>query len=273
MITHNGKQYKVGKETKYSTSMDSGAFSRSAVNIIIPFHGQYKKVTELVESILQSVRSNPYQLCLVDDASPNDEFIKTFSDLVPATDRYKSQIVTFRNEERIGFGASLKVGFDMTDAPWVLFIHSDCLVEDPKFMIEMGRSLLTLKDKGVRMVSARSNNPGDYHKSLKGIKNEATSDYILNDETLPLYCMMCHRELFSHIGGFIKPYPISYYEDEELAHRVRKYGYKQAVCGNAWVRHFGGSTVGDICKREPEAKGIIENNRNLCIQDLKSLNG
>ena len=55
--------------TKQSRPLEYVPFSRSRVDIIIPFYGQYEKVTSLVESILVAVRSNPYHITLVDDCS------------------------------------------------------------------------------------------------------------------------------------------------------------------------------------------------------------
>ena len=55
-------------------------FSKSKVDIIIPFYAQYEKVVSLIQSIVLAVRSNPYQITLIDDCSENENFSKeTFS--------------------------------------------------------------------------------------------------------------------------------------------------------------------------------------------------
>ena len=87
--------------TKKSRALKYEEFSRSPVDIIIPFHGQYERVKTLVKSILIACRSNPYQICLVDDASPNKEWIKNFQDV--------DQVMTVQNEQQMGFGASLQI--------------------------------------------------------------------------------------------------------------------------------------------------------------------
>lgn len=240
-------------------------FSRSKVDIIIPFHGQYEKVTRLVESILYLTRSNPYQICLVDDASPNKEYLKYFDSV-----KENYQIKTVRNKKHLGFGASLKTGFDATVNPWVIFLHSDCVIESAGWMIEMGRTLLKMKDRGVKMVCARTNNSLSADPLLTGSREDEVNDQILHT-TMPLYCAMCHRELFRHIGGFIKPYPYAMYEDEELSFRMKKYGYLQAVCGKSWVYHEGGATINSLCKARPAISCIMDENRELCIHDMKKL--
>jgi GT2 family glycosyltransferase len=265
------------KHLKISRPMSHVPFSRSQVDIIIPFHGQYEKVTRLVESILLVTKSNPYHITLVDDASPNknfkeeinNQFIKT----TPAN--FKPQVSVIRTETQVGFGGALRIGYDNTELPWVCFMHSDCVVEDQNWLIAMGQSLLKWKEEKqpVKMVSARTNNPGEGVPSLlKAELREKGPDRIMAEKDyLPLYCAMCHRELFFAIGGFIKPYPYALYEDVELAARMNAYGYRQGICGTSWIRHDGGATIEMLCKQDPSIGKTMEENRSRCIRDLKSL--
>lgn len=248
-------------------------FSMSKVDIIIPFHSQYERVSELIRSIIVSVKSNPYQITLVDDCSENksfgEEIKKEFAKNTP--DGYKPQVQYIRSPRHIGFGGSLKMGFEATENPWVLFMHSDCVVEDPNFMIDMGQSLLKWKNEGlpVKIVSARSNNPGDLEIAKAGRMEKGEKDVVLGEETLPLFCAMCNRDLFRYIGGFIREYPYAWYEDEELAHRMRSRGLLQGVSTKAWVRHHGGSTIKYLWESKPETREVMEENRNLCLADIK----
>ena len=261
--------------TKTSRPLAPVAFSKSRVDIIIPFHAQYEKVMSLIQSIILAVKSNPYHITLVDDHSDNENFSKEINDQFKkkTENGYVPQVSCIRNERQLGFAGSLQVGFENTSLPWVLFMHSDCLVEDTNFMLEMGQSLIDWKNQKipVKMVCARSNNPGDCDKAKANITEKGEENIILENETLPLYCAMCHRDLFSHIKGFIKNYPYAWYEDEELAHRMRKFGYKQGISTKAWIRHEGSSTIKYLWNKNPDIKNIMENNRELCIQDIKKL--
>lgn len=238
------------------------AFYGAKVDIVIPFHKQEAKVSKLVESILtHTYRTNSYRVVLVDDASNSDW--GSLWERVPG-------VSIVRNEKQLGFGGALFKGFLKTDAPWVIFMHSDCLIETPNWMFELGKSLVKFREAGskVKMISARTNNPGEgYDDRLKANKNEVSDDIVLKNSTLPLYCMMCHRELFERIGGFIKSYPYALYEDEELAYRMRKNGYAQAICGKSWVKHEGGATINMVSKNTKIRK-IMESNKNLCLKDM-----
>lgn len=250
-----------------SRPMTIGPFSRSAVDIIIPFHAQYEKVSSLVRSILISVKSNPYQITIVDDCSENVEFgkevNKEFAKETPKDTR--PQVRCIRSESQLGFGGALKLGFDSTTNPWVLFMHSDCLVEDPNFMINMGRSLLEWKKEGipVKMVSATSDNKNDNVPQCE-------KDLVLKEGSLPMFCCMCNRDLFSYVGGFLKPYPFAWYEDEEFAFRMRKSGLLQGVCAKSKIKHYGASTIKYLWSTRPETKKVMESNRELCLADMRA---
>lgn len=252
--------------------MKVSPFSRSPVDIIIPFHGQYDKVTRLIKSIILATKSNPYQITIVDDGSPNNEYLSNFEDFdIKRPAGTKSIVQCIRSEEQLGFAGALQLGYANTQQPWVIFLHSDCVVENPHWMIEMGKTLLDLKSKNVRMVSARNNlkYPG-VPTAICGKKSEIVNDYILTDEFLPLFCVMAHRDLYKKIG-FLKQYPYGTYEDEEFAFRMNHYGYKQAICGKSWVFHEGGSTINALLKDKPELREILDMNRDRCIHDMQNL--
>jgi len=262
---------------------NADSFGRSAVSIIIPYHGHFECVSKLVDSILRITVSNPYQICLVDDASPNRlesiEFGKDMANIIPETTDSIPQIIWTRSETQLGFSSALKKGLDFTQeqkilSPWVVFLHSDCLVVDPNWMIEMGKSLLRGRSQNIRMVSARSNNPGEgVHPKLQGSRNDLDreeADVVIEDGFLPLYCVMCHRQMFDYIGGFLKPYPYAMYEDEELSCRMRRYNFKQAISMNSWIYHEGGVTINTLLKIPKIKKIMTEDNRNRCISDLRS---
>lgn len=265
----------VAKKIKISKPVSLVPFSTCKVDIIIPFHSQYEKVVSLIKSIIFSIKSNPYQITLVDDCSDNKDFYKEIHEQFKkeAPQGFRPLVSCIRSEEHLGFGGALKLGYDNTNLPYVLFLHSDCLVEDSNFMIEMGQALLDWKKEKVpvKMVSARSNNACGLLKAECESNDKQEKNIILENETLPLFCAMCHRELFNHIGGFIKNYPYGWYEDEELSFRMRKYGYKQGISTKAWIHHDGGLTIKYLWQKNKNIKEIMEKNHSMCISDLKKI--
>jgi hypothetical protein len=237
------------------------------VDIIVPFHGQYAKVSRLIESVCFFTQSNRYDLCLVDDGSPNADY---------AASLLKAKFHIVRREDQGGFGAALMSGFQDTKSPWVCFMHSDCKIMEVNWLKAMGTTLQQLKGHGVKMISARSNNPGpDADPRMQVGQGVIAEDFVLgSDFFLPLYCVLMSRQLFENINGFVRPYPFVGYEDQEIAHRMQKFGFKQAVCGKSWVWHEGGGTINALMQDNPRIKKVVEeSNREACISHIRGLAG
>ncbi len=249
----------------------------ASVDIIVPFHGQYEKVTKLVESIYRLTRTNYFTICLVDDASPNRDYIASVARNVEKTAarrRVANNLKIVRNEEPLGFGGSLRQGYENTDSPYVCFVNSDCIVEDANWLRAMGECLLSLKSEGVRMVSAMTDNIVNGDTAQVGDRHTRDlEDVILEkDSHLSLYCALAHRELFPRCHGFLREYPFGYFEDEEFAARMHHYGFKQAVCRRSWIAHEGMATIKALWRADPSLRKVMEeDNRSRCIQDLQKL--
>ena len=249
--------------SNYKVELKDIPFSRSPVSIIIPFHGQYQKVVELVTSILLFTRTNPYEILLINDGS-NQSFIEAF--------KKTPQVRVFSTPRHNGFGAAVELGVSNSTQPWMLVLGSDCKVETSDWLLELGQSMLRLKDRGVKLVSARMSSADSYTDRLIAGAMDKGEDYIMSEEDgcLPFNCVLFHRELLEKIG-FIKKYNLLGYEDEEFMYRMRHYGYKQAISGKSYVFHHGGATIKEILKKDPSLKNILEKNRDICIEDVRKL--
>ena len=149
-------------------------------------------------------------------------------------------------------------------------MHSDVLTDNHLWLSGLIDSFNALQHSKVAMVSARSDKPGEGFSSLlKGDKDMVDKDVVIKEGSLPLYCAFFPRKLFSKIGGFIKAYPYALYEDEELAYRMKKYGYAQGVSGVSWVKHEEGATIAEVCRNNPQIKDAMEANRDRCIADMQ----
>jgi len=247
---------------------------KCSVDIIIPYHCNYDLVRRALLSILQHTRSNPYQVTLVDDGSPSKsamEFIDTISQA--------PQTQCVRLEEQRGFGAAVRAGLAKTEQPYVCIMHSDCEVRHLNWLESMGEALVEHKKDSVRLVTARSDNPND--DDIPQLKLEyddfntssVQKDVILVNKPLPLYCSMCHRDLFKRIG-YIKDYPYTWFENEEFFYRMKYYGFKQAIATKSWIHHEGSATVDYILKHHPRPKEVeteMQKNRDRCLTELKQL--
>ena len=94
--------HKINLFHEYYESHNRRIRDRCTVDILVPFHGNYTGVRKLVKSILENTHTNPYQITLIDDASPNAKFTEI---LMQAP-----QTKCIRLKEQKGFAGALKVG-------------------------------------------------------------------------------------------------------------------------------------------------------------------
>lgn len=238
--------------------------ARPMIDLIVPFHGQYEKVTRCISSIFACTPNQDYLIYLVDDCSINEDYLLSFASV-------NSKIIPVRTDKHSGFGAALQEGFDAGSSPNVVFMHSDVWVDNISWLANLQRSYNRFKDYGVKLVSARSNNAGtaqSYDPRLIGSREDDIGDVIVSSP-LPLHCAFCHRELFSRIGGFVKHYPYAWYEDEELFYRMKYYGFGQGISGASYVNHDGGVTVNNLIENNPHVHGRLDANRELCLEDIR----
>lgn len=249
-------------------------FAGTKVDVIIPFHGQESSVSRLIKSIWNATQSNSVHITLVDDASPNDGFVHEI-------ERAKiPKMKVIRNETQQGFGASLFAGYKESGNPWVVFMHSDCVVEDIHWLLAMGQTYMSLRGEGVKMVSAKLSTYAGGDPRTKGNRMSKSKDIILepknlidileNDMYIPMGCTLCHRDLFKHTG-FIKPYPYGWYEDLEFGCRMYSQGFKQAISGSSWVHHEGGSTFNPLLKSNPKILEAVEGNFQRASRDIQRM--
>lgn len=275
VVSEAGKKNQTDIKLKARAMSPFSSFLGHPVDIIIPYHGHYDRVGRLLKSIWTGTRSNDYQITLVDDGSANTDFTDQL-------EKAKIPRLNFvRIEERQGFGTALMEGFKNTSNPYVVFLHSDCVIEDVNWLMALGQTYEKNRTQGVKFVSARLSNPTGGDSAVRGSRANKCRDIILNPQSasdilerdmyVPLVATLCHRDLFNHLGGFIKTYPTGWYEDLELACRMYSRGMKQAISGQSYVHHEGGVTFDTLFKEDPSLKEVVDNNFHRVITDIKRL--
>src|SRR5581483_3940546 len=121
------------------------------IDIIIPFYKQYNLLVECLESITRSTFGIFYTITLVDDCSPNKEFI----DYLKKNKLKDTPIQCLHLTERQGFSVALHKGFESTSNPLVCFMHVDCKVEQSDWLLQMVKSMSNLKSQGVKLISSK----------------------------------------------------------------------------------------------------------------------
>lgn len=241
-------------------------YTHAPVDVIIPFYKQYQLVGECIRNLISKTLGQAYSITLVDDCSPNKEFIDDLE-----KKKLKNVPLQFiRLDKHSGFGAALQAGYLKTHNPWICFLHADCFIMHSDWLLHMLTTMQNLKSQKVKLISAKVDDGGTGSFDPAVIGNIDPVDDKIVEEPLPLICTLVHRDLFKHIGGFVKNYPYFGYEDEELFWRMKLYDFKQAVCGKAFVHHEGGATAKELLKKI-KIKKIVDSNQQKFVSEIREL--
>lgn len=267
----------INNEKTSKFDITTGGFSSSdprqmkSVEIIVPFYNTYSKVAKLLESIFSTVRTNRYQITLVDDGSENKNFIKELAN------KKMIGVNCLRLDENKGFARAINYALENPKNPWIPYVcvlHTDVVLDDTNWLTKLGDGLLRLKYQNIKMVHSRSNYFGEDLKHLETSKNEKTEDYILGiREYLPMFCCMFHRDLYKFVGS-LKEYSLAGNEVEEYAMRMNRNGFKQAIVKDSFVYHEGHGTINILTDKMKEilrkSKEIFKIDKNKYLESIEN---
>ncbi|WP_053732109.1 glycosyltransferase [Nocardia sp. NRRL S-836] len=217
------------------------------VSIVIPVHGKWSYTRQCLLSI-ESVHSTvPFEVIVVDDASPDDSADK----LAACTG-----VQLVRTPRNLGFIGACNLGAEKARSELLLFLNNDTEVTPGwlEALVETANS-----DDRIGLVGAKLVYPDGTLQEAGGIiwsdatgwnygRNGDPNDQAVNVVRDVDYCsgaaILVRRDLFERIGGFDTRYAPAYYEDTDLAFAIRASGHRVVVQPKAVVVHHEGISHG-----------------------------
>lgn len=217
------------------------------VSIVIPVHNKYPYTQACLESIARARTGVPFEVIVVDDAS---------TDATPRLLKACKGITRLRNRQNLGFVGSCNRGAEAARGQYLLFLNNDTAVADD-WLDELVLAMRELPEAGI--VGARLLFADGILQEAGGVVFSDGSAWNFGrgaDPYDPRYaysrqvdyvsgaCLMIPTELFQALDGFDTHYAPAYYEDTDLAFRVRDQGRRVYVHGQVTVVHFEGVSAG-----------------------------
>jgi GT2 family glycosyltransferase/glycosyltransferase involved in cell wall biosynthesis len=217
------------------------------VSIVIPVYNHFDHTLVCLRSLAEHPGTILFEVIVVDDCSSDET-----PERLPAI----AGIRTLRNVENQGFIGACNAGLAATRGEFVVFLNNDTAVR-PGWLEALVETFESRPDCG--LAGAKLVYPDGRLQEAGGIIFSDASGWNygrFGDPAHPSfnyvrevdYCsgaaIMLRRELLERFGGFDVRYRPAYYEDTDLAFRVREVGLKCFYQPAAEVVHFEGVTSG-----------------------------
>jgi len=233
--------------TEKVTPLTFQQYESPQVSIIIPVYNQSQHTFNCLKSILDNSNEIDYEVIIIDDCSTDN------------TEQVMSQIKGInyvKNEKNLGFLKNCNKGAQIAKGKYVLFLNNDTMVTE-NWLKNLLAPFNIVENCG--MVGAKLVYPDGKLQEAGSIifsDGSAWNYGKFDNPDLPEYnyvrevdycsgaCLLIKKGLFSALGNFSNEYTPAYYEDTDLAMKVRERGLKVIYQPFCKVIHFEGVSCG-----------------------------
>jgi GT2 family glycosyltransferase len=216
-------------------------------SIVIPVYNKHPYTFHCLKSLLDHSADESFEVIVVDDCS-SDKTQKMLAGI--------SGIRVVKNPENLGFIKSCNAGADAARGEYLVILNNDTEVRDG-WLTALRQTFNDFPDAGMvgaRLVFAdgslqeaggivwRDGSAWNYGRGED--PNNPNYAYCRQVDYCSGACLMIPLRGFQQLGGFDTHYAPAYYEDTDLAFKVREAGKKVYVQTNATITHFEGITSG-----------------------------
>jgi GT2 family glycosyltransferase/glycosyltransferase involved in cell wall biosynthesis len=218
------------------------------VSIVIPVHNKFGTTYNCLKSILLHPSKVSFEIIVVDDCSTDETLLASL--VVSGGCR------VHRNESNLGFVRSSNAGAALARGTYLFFLNNDTLVRDGWLdelvatfesvpNVGIAGAKLLFEDGTLQEAGGIIWRLGDGWNWGRG-KNPAdpSFSYLRDADWVSGAALMIPTDLFRSLGGFDELYVPAYYEDTDLAFRVRALGKRVVVQPASEIVHLEGVSNG-----------------------------
>ena len=218
-----------------------------AVSVVIPVHGKWAYTAACLRSLATTANNVSFETIVVDDGS---------GDETPNRLASVEGLVLIRNEQNLGFIGSCNRGAEAARGEFIAFLNNDTQVLDG-WLDALLDTFERFPDTG--LAGARLLYPDGRLQEAGGIVFRDGSGWNygkFDNADKPEYlhvreadycsgaCVLLLSGLFRELGGFDSHYSPAFYEDTDLAFRIRARGLKTRYQPFSAIVHHEGVTSG-----------------------------
>lgn len=225
--------------------------SNPTVSIVIPAKDKFAITYHCVASIILAYNNVSYEVILVDDCSVDET---TYAEDII------ENLTVVRNDVNLGFVKSNNRAVEQARGKYLCLLNND--TEVTVGWIDEAIDIFNIHNR-VGSVGCRLIYPDGVLQEAGGIvwgngkpwnygKNQNAShpsyNYVRQADYLSAAALFIDRAVWDSVGGFSDEYIPAYYEDTDLAYKIRSVGFKCLYCPTSVVVHFEGKSNGTSTK-------------------------
>lgn len=222
-------------------------FDEPLVSIIIPAYNKFELTYHCIASLILAFNKTPFEVILADDCSTDD---------TEEAENYIENLIISRNEKNLMFLRNCNKAAEICNGDYLLFLNNDtevtsywldelvniisanehCGLVGSKLLNEDG----TLQEAGgIVWASCTPWNVGNGENP-----NKPEYNYVRHADYLSGASLCIRRDIWEQVEGFSDYLAPAYFEDTDIAFKVREAGYSTLYVPSSEVFHFEGMTNG-----------------------------
>ncbi len=221
------------------------------VSIIIPAMNKFPITYHCIASLILAHNKATFEVILADDQS---------SDETTAAEEIIENLNVVRNETNLGFVKTNNKAVKQAKGRYICLLNND--TEVTSGWIDEALSMFEIMND-VGAVGCKLIYPDGSLQEAGGIvwgsgvpwnygKNQNAShpsyNYSRQADYLSAAALFVKKTVWEEVGGFSEEFAPAYYEDTDLAFKIRNAGYKTYYCPTSEVVHFEGKSNGTSTK-------------------------
>jgi GT2 family glycosyltransferase len=222
------------------------------VSIVIPAHNYWAHTHLCLRAVLEHTAGPSYEVILADDASTDET--------TGAADLLRN-VTIIRSETQLGFVTNCNHAARHAHGQYLLLLNNDTVVQ-PGWLEELVATADRELDAGVvggkvldeegyvqeaGCVIFADGSAAQFGRGQHPV--DPACNYVKDVDYVSGCCLLIRRDLWNRLGGFDEEFSPGYYEDVDLAFRVRQAGHRVVYQPRALVVHSEGVSHG----RDPDA--------------------
>lgn len=222
-------------------------FDKPEVTIIVPAYNQFALTYHCIASIALAYNQTSYEVILADDCS-TDETVRA-SEII-------ANLVVSRNPENLRFLRSCNRAAQQAKGDYLIFLNNDTEVTSLWIdeLIKQHKQDSTVGLTGSKLLNLDGSlqeaggiiwgNGQPWNAGRNSNPSDPAWNYVRQVDYVSGAALCINKDIWQKVGGFSDEFAPAYYEDVDLAFKVREQGFKTVYVPFSQVIHFEGHSHG-----------------------------